>query len=229
MFKATGDSYGVAMTQRNLGLLYDAEGEIEAASAALQQAADGLRRADDSVGQAHVLNQIARIELANGDTAAAVDRLRGALEICRDVECPRVEAQVLFRLGEAMRQQRQFEEAELIMSTVLEMVRRTRDTVGESHALHALGVIAARLGRPEEAERSLRAAVAIREQALDHAGAAWVHLDLARLFADRGHTAEAVELVERAVKTFDERRIQVWQEKARALLDSLTGGAGSPP
>jgi DNA-binding SARP family transcriptional activator/tetratricopeptide (TPR) repeat protein len=229
LFKATGDSYGVAMTQRNLALLYDAEGEIEAASAALQQAADGFRQAGDLVGQAHVLNQIARIELANGDTAAAVDRLRGALEICRDLESPRVEAQVLFRLGEAMRQQRQFEEAELIMSTVLEMVRRARDTTGESHALHALGLIAVKLGRSTEAEESLRAAVALREQALDQVGVATVHLDLAQLFADRGQTAEAVELVERAVKTFDERRMHALQVKARHLLDSLTGGAGAAP
>jgi DNA-binding SARP family transcriptional activator/tetratricopeptide (TPR) repeat protein len=227
LFKAAGDDYGVAMTQRNLALLYDAEGESEAAAAAYQQAADGFRRAGDSVGQAHLLNQIARIELANGDTAAAVDRLRGALEICRDVESPRVEAQVLLRLGEAMCQQRQYEDAQLIMSTVLEMVRRGRDTAGESHTLHALGVIAIKLGRPEEAEESLLAAVAIRERALDYAGVARVHLDLARLLADSGQTAEAVDLVERAVKTFDERRMQVWQTKARQLLDSLTGGAGA--
>jgi DNA-binding SARP family transcriptional activator len=229
LFRTAGDEYGVAMTQRNLALLYDNEGETEAALAAYQQAADGFRRTGDSVGQAYVLNQIAQIELANGETAAAIDRLRGALEVCRDVESPRVEAQVLLRLGEAMFQQRQYEEAQLIMSTVLEMVRRGRDTVGESHALRALGVIAARLGRPAEAEDLLLAAVAIREQALDHAGAARIHLDLARLLADRGQTTEAVELVERAVKTFDERRMQIWQTRARQLLDSLTGGAGADP
>jgi tetratricopeptide (TPR) repeat protein len=107
------------------------------------------------------------------------------------------------------------------MSTVLEMVRRFPDSLGESYALRVLGVIAGHLGRTAEAEELLLAAVAIREQALDQAGAARINLDLARLLADRGQTADAVDLVERAVKTFDERRMQVWQTRAQELLDSL--------
>jgi tetratricopeptide (TPR) repeat protein len=91
-----------------------------------------------------------------------------------------------------------------------------------------LGVIAGCLGRHAEAEELLRAALAIREeQALDQVGTARINLDLARLLADRGRTTDAVDLVERAVKTFDERRMQIWQSRARELLDSLTGGAAS--
>ncbi|MEN3361066.1 MAG: hypothetical protein V7637_5048 [Mycobacteriales bacterium] len=228
LFKTIGDDYGVAMTQRNLALLYDNEGETEAALAAYQQAADGFRQFDDPVGQAYVLSQIAQIELAKGQTTAAIDRLRSALEVCRDVESPRVEAMVLLRLGEAMVQQRQYDEAHLIMSTVLETVRRLRDSEGESYALRVLGVIAGCLGRHAEAEELLRAALAIREeQTLDQVGTARINLDLARLLADRGRTTDAVDLVERAVKTFDERRMQIWQSRARELLDSLTGGAAS--
>jgi tetratricopeptide (TPR) repeat protein len=227
LFRTAGDAYGVAMTQRNLGLLYDDEGDTTAASAAYQQAADGFRQTGDPIGQAHVLTEIAQIELAKGETDAAVERLHGALEVCRDVDTPRLEAQVLFRLGEAMCQQRRYDQAQLIMSAVLNMVRRERDTVGESHTLHALGVIRARLGRLDEAEQILFEALALRERALDHAGLASVHLDLARLYADRGETEAAVDLVRGAVKTFDECRMRRWKDRAEHLLASILDGAGT--
>jgi tetratricopeptide (TPR) repeat protein len=128
----------------------------------------------------------------------------------------RVEAQVLFRLGEAIAERRQYEQAELIMSTVLEMVRRNRDAVGESLVLRKLGIIVSRAGRPAEAEESLRAAIEICERMLDRPGAARAHLDLARLYADRGQTAEAIDLVE-----------QVWEGRARDLLEALIAEAGT--
>ena len=129
------------------------------------------------------------------------------------------------RLGQAMIQQRRHEQAELIMTTVLDMVRRGRDQQGEGYALHALGVIAGALGRPAESERLLRAAMEVRDRILDSAGAARVYLDLAPLLADQGNAAEAAQLAERALRTFAERRMSTWQDKAQALLDVLTSSA----
>jgi tetratricopeptide (TPR) repeat protein len=229
LFAAAGDGYGVAMTQRNLALLHHDEGQTEQAAAALAEALDGFRRAGDSVGQAYVQQEIAQIELDDGNVDAAVDRLNEALEICQGITSSRMEAQVLHRLGRAMAQQRRYDQAEMIMSTVLETVRRNRDTVGEAHVLQTLGGILDKLNRPEDAEKALRAAVDIREQILDQAGAARVHLDLAQLLADRGAAEEATTLVRHAVRTFDERRLSTLADRARQLLNALTGGAGPAP
>jgi tetratricopeptide (TPR) repeat protein len=229
LFTEVGDDHGVAMVYRNIALLHDNQGEPESAARAYERALDGFRCVGDLIDQAYVLAQLAQLDLGKGQADAAVDRLNEALGICREVSNPRLEAQVMYRLGQALCQQRRYEQAEMIVTTVLDMVRRNRDALGESYALHTLGVIAGALGRSAESEQLMRAALEVKERILDTTGTAQVHLDLARLLADQGNTAKAVELAEHALQTFAERRMSIWEERARTLLKLLTSSAEPEP
>lgn len=223
IFEELGDLHGQAMTRRNLGVIMTMEGERDTAAEHLVAALNGFREVGDVLNQAYMLSKQARLSSDAGEFQRATDQLTEALEICRDVGCRRVEAQVLWGLGENLMRQRRFDEADLVLSTVLELVRALHDVEGEGIVLHHLGVVRGKLGRREEARQLLRAAIGAREQIMDHLGAARVRLDLAPMLAEQGDQTGAVELVERAVTTFGERNAAQLEGEARQVLVTLTG------
>ena len=221
LFAELGDDYGVAMTHRNLALLYDNQGHPETAAQAYDRALDGFRHAGDLGNQAYVLTQIAQLDLVKGHTETAIDRLQEALQICREITSPRIETQVMYRLGQVLVHQQQYEWAEQIMINVLDMTRRNHDALGESYALHSLGAVVSALGRPVEGQQLMRSALEIKDRILDTTGMAKVYLDLVPLLAEQGNVAQAIELTERALTVFTERRMSAWMDKAEALLNAL--------
>jgi hypothetical protein len=60
------------------------------------------------------------------------------------------------------------------------MVRHSRDVIGEGYALVSLGEVNAAAGRPDQARVFFQQALTLREQIMDHSGAAAVRLELAR-------------------------------------------------
>jgi tetratricopeptide (TPR) repeat protein len=223
LFDELGDTHGRAMALRNLSLLHYVEGDTARSADACRLALDGFRQEGDLVGHAHVLGQVARIDLDAGRYESAVERLNTALAICRDVSVPRVEAQILHRLGEVRFRQRRYDQAKLVMGNVLAIVRSDSDLVGEGYALHTLGLICSGTGDKDESARLLRAAIDIRERIMDFVGAARVSLDLATLLGEWDRYGEAITLAERAVHIFADRRVPVWEDKARGVLDTLVG------
>ncbi|MET0236740.1 MAG: BTAD domain-containing putative transcriptional regulator [Kibdelosporangium sp.] len=227
LFEELGDTHGRAMALRNLSLLYYLDGDTARSADACRLALDGFRRAGDLVGHAHVLGQVARIDLDAGRYESAVDRLNTALAICREVNVPRVEAQTRHRLGEVLFRQRRYEQAKLVMGDVLTVVRSDNDLAGEGYALHTLGLICSEMGEKAESERLLRAAIDVRERIMDFVGAARVSLDLATLLGEWDTYGEAITLAERAAHTFADRKVPVWVDRARDVLDSLVGARRS--
>jgi DNA-binding SARP family transcriptional activator len=203
LFEELGDVHGLAMTRRNLGVLLAQEGEKEAAAEQFTAALDGFSQVGDAAGRAYMLIKQAGLESETGDHLRATDLLSDALDICRDAGFRRVEAMVLFGLGKNLRRQRRLDEAELVLSTVLDLVRAQRDLEGEGIILHALGVVRGQLGRREEARQLLRAAIGVREQIMDYVGAAKVRLDLAPLLAGQVDQVDSVELAERVIPAAD--------------------------
>lgn len=226
VFDEIDDAQGLAMTWRNLALLHYEEGDPGRSGAAGGHALEGFRQLGDLVGQAHVLGQLARVALHAGDYDLAVDRLNTALAICREVGFARVEAQILLRLGEVLYRRRWYDQAKLVIDIVLDIVRRDGDAVGESCALHMLGLVRAGMGSPQEGERLFRAAIDIRDRILDVVGTAQVNLDLAELLRERRALDEATTLVAHALRTFRDRKLPLWEARARTLFESLNGTTG---
>ena len=223
LFDELGDVHGLAMVRRNLGMLLYMEHNQDEAVEVYSAALEGFRAVDDIVGAAYTLGKLAQISSERGNHQLAADQLTEALGICRDVGSRRVEAQVLFRLGENLMRQQQLDEADLVLATVLELVRGQHDVEGEGFVLHTLGMVRAKRGRRDDARQLLRAAIGVREQILDHVGASRVRLDLAPLLAEEGDQAGAVEMAEQAVTTFGTRRAAALEGEARKILSTLTG------
>jgi tetratricopeptide (TPR) repeat protein len=162
-------------------MLYQSRGATEEALDKFTAALDGFRAAADPIGQAHVLGQIAQIELDRDEPAAAGAHLADALEMCREVGNRRVEVQLRVRQCELMLHEDRCTEARAVLTTLLSAVRESGDIVGQSKILHQLGRANAGLGDLDLAEQLFAEALTVLEQNRDHVGADRVREELARL------------------------------------------------
>ncbi|WP_324615490.1 AfsR/SARP family transcriptional regulator [Streptomyces sp. NRRL F-4489] len=183
-FTALGDVHGCALARRNLALLEARQQDVEAALGHFWVALGEFWEAGDHVGAASVLVHMARLEGDRGNWGTAGGYLNEALDICQGAGSRRVELQVRYVLSDLMQRQGRYEEAEEVLTDLLRQVRERRDVAGESRVLHRLGSVSARLGRNDDAQRLLRAAIATRERIMDRVGAAEVRLELAQLEVD---------------------------------------------
>jgi DNA-binding SARP family transcriptional activator len=220
-FGEIGDVHGTAMARRNLALLLHRAGDIGQAAPAYRTALEEFRRAGDPIGRAHVLSQIARIEMDDGDEELAGDRLHEALDICREFGNQRVELQVRFRLTELTIRQGRLREADAALADLLVAVRAGRDIIGETRILRRSGLVKSELGDLAAAEDLLRVTLDVCEHAMDHGGAAETRLELALVLAARGNQTQAAGLLGQAITTFTERNMATSRQRAERALDAI--------
>jgi DNA-binding SARP family transcriptional activator/tetratricopeptide (TPR) repeat protein len=221
IFDELGDVHGLALCRRDLALLDRQIGEDDRALVLYEHAARDFERVGDVVGRATVLTQSAYIWMRRGHTAVAHDQLDEALSIFRAVGYTHGEAHAQRRAGQVLLRRGEHAQAERTLTGVLEMVRRSRDVIGEGHLLRNLGEVHEASGRYEQAREAYEQALAVREQIMDHGGAAMVRLDLARLLAGRGDLAEAAALLARATESFRARGMRPELREAERLSEEL--------
>ncbi|MFI5982181.1 AfsR/SARP family transcriptional regulator [Streptomyces sp. NPDC051555] len=221
LFEELGDRQGLALCHRDLALLERMRGNEDRALALYDRALRDFDRVGDVVGRAIVLTQSAQIWMLRGQSATAQSRLDEALGIYRSVGYTGGQARTLRRAGQLLQSQGEHEGAVRTFTEVLELCRDTGDVIGQGHLLRDLGQAHAELGRDAAAVAFFDQALSVREQIMDHGGAALVRLDLARLLSSAhgsGERSRSRELLESAVRTFRDRRMEPELTQARVLL-----------
>ncbi|MEV7541056.1 BTAD domain-containing putative transcriptional regulator [Streptomyces sp. NPDC089915] len=223
LFQEVGDRQGLALCHRDLALLERMRGDEERALTLYDRALRDFDQVGDVVGRAIVLTQSAHIWMRRGQVTAAQSRLDEALGIYRSVGYTGGQARTLRRAGQLQQGQGEHERAVRTFIEVLELCRDDGDVIGEGHLLRDLGNAHAELGRREAARGFYAQALTVREQIMDHGGAALVRLDLARLLSSGGAAdrARARELLETAVRAFRERRMAPELAEAERMLDAV--------
>jgi hypothetical protein len=152
-----------------------------------------------------------------------------ALELARTVGSRRVEAQLLFRLGESQRERLDLAEAERSYEAVLLLTRDTGDAVGEAYALYGLGRVQANLSRPGDARRTLRAGLALAQQYGGPFLTAQLHIALAEQHQVAGGNAPAIDHLHAATQLLARIGNHEWRTLAARRLDEVRLGAGTVP
>jgi DNA-binding SARP family transcriptional activator/Tfp pilus assembly protein PilF len=222
LFERIDDRHGLAMCRRDLSLLDRQRGADDEALGGYRAALLDFDRVGDVVGRASVLTQRAHIWMRRGDSTVAHAELEEALEIYRSAGYVGGQAQALRRLAQVLAQRGDSAQAEQILAEVLGMVRRSGDVIGEGHLLRNLGEVNASMGRFTQARELFVRGLTVREQVLDHSGAALIRVDLARLMDRIGEPAAAAELLEHAIATFQDRSMDLERGQAERLLATLT-------
>lgn len=229
LFDELGNPHGQALSWRDLALLDRNMGEYDRALAGYERSLRGFDLTGDIVGRATVLTQSAFILMRRGDTRDARARLDEALVIFDSVGYEGGKARALRRVGQLLLEQGDPETAERTLTEVLAMVRAAGDILGEGHLLMNLGEVNADMGRLREAETLFQQAKAVREQIMDLGGAAVVRLALARLRVRLGERAEALGLLDAAIRAFRDCGMGRELAEAELLLREIGPGAGSTP
>jgi tetratricopeptide (TPR) repeat protein len=222
-FEQLDDPHGRAMCRRDLALLERQRGDDERARLLYESAILDFDRVGDIVGKATALTQCSHIWMRRGQVAAARAQLDEALEIYRAVGYVGGQARALRRVGQLLQQRGEHEEARRTLADVLDMVCGSGDVIGEGHLLRNLGEVTADMGLFPQARGFFDRALAVREQIMDHGGAAIVRLDLARLLAKQQDAAPAAELLREAIPVFRHRAMSPELREAEQLLDATAG------
>ncbi|ANZ43552.1 hypothetical protein BBK82_44755 [Lentzea guizhouensis] len=219
-FTALDDRQGMALAHRNVAIMERQSGDTTAALAHFCRALELFTETADVAGQAHVLSQTALVDVEAGNQKRALATLERAAEMCAKTASPRIQSQINYSIGNVLLAQGDDDGADRVMREVLVLVRTIGDLVGESYALHALGIIQARRGRLVRASQLFENCAAICELSRDHVGLARARLELAKLERLRGNTTASRSLAERALATFTEYRLPRAAEEANVVLSS---------
>ncbi|MFB8245570.1 BTAD domain-containing putative transcriptional regulator [Streptomyces sp. NPDC055952] len=224
LFQVLGDRQGLALCHRDLALLARMRGDDDRALTLYDRALRDFDQAGDVVGRAIVLTQSAHIWMRRGEIPGAQSRLDEALAIYRSVGYTGGEARTLRRAGQLQQGQGRHEDAVRTFIEVLELCRDQGDVIGEGHLLRDLGHAHAELGRGEAARGFYTQALTVREQIMDHGGAALIRLDLARMLTASDAAADrhwSREQLGKAAAAFRERRMVAELAEAERLLDAM--------
>lgn len=220
-FTELGDRHGAALALRDLGLLDRGFLDGRRANELFEQALDGFRTVGDLMGQAHVLGELAKIDIDAGLLEQAERRLSLAVEIGGSAANHRVTAQLRFRMAELMISQGRHTEARAVLTELVGKVRAAGDIVGESRIQHRLGRVHAKLGEFDAAEQAMLTSAGLQEQAMERTGRAEVLLELAGVLAEHGKSARAAELLTQAMASFTEHGLTAPLRRASTLLAGL--------
>jgi tetratricopeptide (TPR) repeat protein len=179
LFVELDDRRGLALCRRDLALLARHAGDDDRAMLLYDQSIADFAHVGDVVGRAIVLTQRAHILARRGEVTLANKDLSEALEINRAAGYLGGVAHTLRRIGQVQSLSGEHDRATETLIEVLDMVRRSRDVIGEGHLLRNLGEVCRAAGRLASARDYFAQALEVRENIMDHSGAAVVREDLA--------------------------------------------------
>ena len=228
-FEQLGDTHGRTLALAGLAFADRLGGRCEQALARYREALAGYQEVGDLVGEVDVLTNMAQIQTDRDQYEDAWPLLDLALSRCRLLDAPRITAQTEHRLGEFYLRTGDLWRAERAFRSVLEVVRKEGDAVGEGYALADLGVIWTRRGKYEFAEADLSAALAKSRRMTSNLVHGRVLLSLAELYLTQGEPQRAVPLAGEALVIFSERGpAPVWRARALELRARIDEQAGNP-
>ncbi len=226
IFEKIGSRQGAALVLRNLAYVNQLRGQADLARERGQAALEIFRAVDDLVGQASAMRNLAQVELDDGQYDAALLLLKEAAGICLKLQNRRMSAQVLHRLAETLMLIGDLEQAETVFGQVLDLVRTTQDQVGESYALLGAGLVALRRSRYSAATGMLRRAEQLAVNTGEQRVRGRIDLGMGEILLAAGRRDEALLLLERAAKRFQDQSTPVYEARALLLIKEARLEAG---
>ncbi|MFD5584214.1 BTAD domain-containing putative transcriptional regulator [Streptomyces sp. NPDC127063] len=226
--RTVGGSRARGYTLANLAWALRAEGDLHAASAAVdaaEQSVDCFRTLDDPYGESLALNVLGNVHRGRGDHARARKFLDAALSIRRRLGDHREEGITLGCLGLLQLAEGDLDGAQATIARVLAGFEETDDIPGMANSLLHLALVARAGGRADRARDLL-----VRARQLEHVpgsppAAGWVALMLAHALSSAGET----EAARREAASADALFTRLGDARGPSALRRAVPGAGGRP
>ncbi|MFI6600572.1 ATP-binding protein [Nonomuraea sp. NPDC050536] len=224
-----GDQAGVALTSHEIGFILGLQGSLDKAEVELGTAAKRLEAVGLPLARAIALTSLGFVRRQRGDTAEAVDTIRGGLSIARSRGNLFVEAYTLRGLAGALLACDRAEEAEQAARRAATLFERIGDLAGAAQGLRALGeALAHQSHREAEAEQALTAAADLFRDRGHEWGLALTELSLGEIEARRGDPAAAARL-HQALRYWSGAQVPALRARALVALATTAEQVGDDP
>jgi DNA-binding SARP family transcriptional activator len=226
MFEEAHDEQGIALTIRHLAYLDRLNGRLDDATRRYERALATFRRTGDQIGTAYVLHGMAQVRLELHQPDSAKELLSEALLLCQAAQCGRIEAQVLYRRGEAHLLAGEL--ADAISAFELSLLRSNDigDLVGEAYALQGIGIAKVRQAEFDQARNMLRRAMDFAVTAGERLAEARALLGLSELALASGDPKQAVVFGLQASQMFRDMEALLYNARALTFLSDAYAALG---
>lgn len=222
-----GDVRGMSTVLLNIGVLYDRKGEPEKSLGYYMRSLQIKKRIGDSVGTATIYNNIGGAYFDLGRYDEAVEIIALNLEMMERFEDTWGICQALKNLAEARLQMGDADGASVLFERAIAMssAHNFKDILSSS--LRLKGVVASMTCDFETADRifGISLDLALETEDPQRIGETW--FSMADSLASRGDREKAVDCYSRALKVFEESRMETLARKVRrrmqAVVDSQDG------
>jgi DNA-binding SARP family transcriptional activator/tetratricopeptide (TPR) repeat protein len=227
IFNAEGNTHGRALVLRDSAIVDRLHGRSAGMLAKYEESLAMMREVGDPVGEAHVLQSLARYTIDDdGDIERSRQYLDRALRLVQQAKYSRGEAQVMNRFAELYLSSGQIELARQALHRVLLIVRDIGDRIGEAHALYGLGVSRHREGRLDIAETTLVHALSLARRIGERFVEGKTLYALGEIDLARGRTSAGATHLAEARQLFGELDSTLWHAKTLMLLSEVHAADG---
>lgn len=174
------------------------EGDLEAALAELEEAAEAARERDEPQLRARALNRLGALHLRRGENHEVESLSQEALEAARQAEDGASESEAIFNLGSLQYSFGRMTEAMRFFETSSEAARRAKDPMLEARAELYIGHTAVMIEERTRAEAALGRAKTLSREQGDGRGEAEATRVLGQLYSRLGENQKALEYFEEA-------------------------------
>ncbi len=174
------------------------EGDLEAALAELEDAADGARERDEPLLTARALNQLGALHLRRGENHGVEALAQEALAAARRAGDGASESEAIFNLGSLQYSFGRMWEAMKFFETSSEAARRAEDPMLEARAELYIGHTAVMMEARARAEAALGRAKTLSREQGDRRGEAEATRVLGQLYSRLGENQKALDYFEEA-------------------------------
>ncbi|MEK6775415.1 MAG: tetratricopeptide repeat protein [bacterium] len=175
-------------------------GNLGAAQVEFERALHLNRSIDHREGALINLNNLGTIRLKQADPDGALGIFQEALELARAVSDRAAEAELQVHTGDAYGMKEEYEKARSAYQSAENISLEIRDTLLRKRALGRLGALGITLQAWEDAEKDLRDAYRLDQEAGDEPGMALRESDLGVLAMNRDRSEEALALLTSALE-----------------------------
>lgn len=211
----SGDLRTRGDAQSGLGAVNMRQGRYDQAASHYQQARALYHAAEDDIGEARALHNIALIDERLGRHEQATSHLHDALALYRRNGDQVGEARALSNLGGIGLQHGRYEEAIGYQQTALALFRQVGDQLSEAQALIRLSNAAREQGLLAEAVTYVEQALAVSRDLGDKSGQADALTSLGELYSESGSYQLAHTVLQQALSIYEELGSQ--SDRAAAL------------
>jgi DNA-binding SARP family transcriptional activator/tetratricopeptide (TPR) repeat protein len=226
LFAEAGDDQGTAHATFLKASADRLCGRLDEAGKGYEQALAFFRASGDEIATASVLLGLAQVRLEAAGSGDPMEPLSQALRLCQTRGYPRLEAQILHRLGEACLLTGDIDRAAETFRQALIITREIKDTIGMAYAEQGLSRAQLRQKDFDQARKGFQNAMDLAGSVGEDMAQALSLLGLCELELACGNAEPATELGLRAVSVFERLKTPLRQAQALTILSEAQAAAG---